>query len=164
MSEKHSVYTNLTVSKEHSIDSNYGIQPTNATLPVSSNSNSTKIESADSMESTPLQNESSASLQNSSVPTAKVTPVTRITTDRQLPELKNSRNNLETNTSNAGLQYLSVFLKFLEQQLTSQLPLFFIGTLGLIVIAMLISQGSEGIKVKLDLEVSPKYNQVERIR
>ncbi|WP_335213316.1 hypothetical protein [Nostoc sp.] len=131
---------------------------------MSSYSNSTKIESADSIESTPLQNEGSASLKNSFVPTAEVTPVTKITTDSYLPEVKNSRDNLETDTSNAGLQYLSIFLKFLEQQLTSQLPLFFIGTLGLIVIAILISQGSEGIKVKLDLEVSPKSNQVERIR
>ncbi|MBH8561137.1 hypothetical protein I8748_02900 [Nostoc sp. CENA67] len=164
MSEKHSVCTNLVVSKEDSSANNCGTQPTNATLPVNSSSNSTKIESADSIELTPLQNEDSASLQNSSVPTAKETSAPKITKHSQLPEIKNSRDIPETPRNNAGLQYLAVFLKFLEQQLTSQVPLFFIGTLGFIVVVMLISQASEGIKVKLDLEVSPKSSQVEKNR
>jgi hypothetical protein len=68
--------------------------------------------------------------------------------------------------SNKGVdekwQHLSLILKFLNEQMTSQLPLLFGSAIGLIIIAMLIGQASGGIKLKLDLEVSPAPNQSEK--
>ncbi|HAX80741.1 MAG TPA: hypothetical protein DCY88_34125 [Cyanobacteria bacterium UBA11372] len=62
-------------------------------------------------------------------------------------------------------QYLPVilqFFKFLEQQLANPLPVVLGGAFGLVVLAMLLGQMWGGIRVKLDLEVSPSPNQIEK--
>lgn len=69
----------------------------------------------------------------------------------------------QANKNTSRWQYLPIFLQFLNQQLTSQLPLFFGGAIGLVIVAMLISQASgSGIKLKLDLEVFPAPSQIEK--
>jgi hypothetical protein len=167
MSEQNSVCKDIAVAKKNSIGSKYGKQYTIATVPVDSNSNLTNIQFLHTIESNPVDFEDHVYLQNHSIPKSEAPQVNSAMTSGQLPEAKNSPDKQEVNRSRsrAELQYLSVFLKFLEQQLVNQLPLFLIATLGLIFTftSILISQGSEGLKVKLDLEISPKSNQVKKI-
>lgn len=85
-----------------------------------------------------------------------------ITTNSQLSEANCTPINKEADRKPSEWQYLPSILKFIGEQLKSQLPLVFGGVIGLVVVAMLIGQASGGIKLKLDLEVSPAPNQSEK--
>jgi hypothetical protein len=163
MQDENSVYANPAIDKKDTVETIHGKQTTYATHPVSSNNNSTNIESSETSEPQPFHNEDSAFLQNISLYTTKFPLLhTNKTTSRQSPNTPHNQNNKEIDRRDVGLQCFWLFLKFIEQQLTSQLPLLFFGTLAFILATMLIGQSFEGIKFKLDLEVSPPSNQVDR--
>ncbi|MCL1465972.1 hypothetical protein [Argonema galeatum] len=75
---------------------------------------------------------------------------------------KPDKEHLEANSKPHVSQHLPVILQFLAQQFTSPLPIVFGGVVSLVVIAMLLGPMSGGIRVKLDLEVSPSANQIEK--
>ncbi|MFB2923979.1 MULTISPECIES: hypothetical protein [Aerosakkonema] len=56
----------------------------------------------------------------------------------------------------------SPIIQFFVKSITNPLPVVFGSSVALVIIAMLISQISGGIRVKLDLEVSPTYSQGEK--
>ncbi|MFN6455780.1 MAG: hypothetical protein RM022_026775 [Nostoc sp. EfeVER01] len=163
MQDKNSVYANPAVAQNDTIETQHGKQTTYATHPVGSNDNARNLPSSETTELQLFQKESSTSLKNVSVYTVEVSPPNYTSkTNSKLPATSDTQNNKEIDARDTRLQYFSLFLKFIEQQLTSQFTLLFFGTLVFILATMLIGQSYEGIKFKLDLEVSPPSSQVDR--
>lgn len=161
MLENNSVYNN-SAAEDNKTHSDYGIQNTDATLPDSSKDKSTNIESSDTIESQRFKNKDSTDLKRGSLHITEVPPKrTSIKTSAQTAEAPDNQNSKKSDRNDKKLPDLVPLLKFGEQLFTSQLHLFFIGTL--VFVAILINQAPEGIRVKLDLEVSPPSNPVERI-
>ncbi|MEH1885060.1 hypothetical protein [Nostoc sp.] len=162
MKPNSSVSVNSAFTEKSASNCKHGITSTNSTFPILG-SNFVSSQSTYTAKLNPAPTVGSTSPQNYSMPPSKSSSVTpSITTNSQASEAKCIPINKEVDRNSSKWQYLPIILKFIGEQLTSQLPLVFSGAIGLVVVAMLIGQASGGIKLKLDLEVSPAPNQSEK--
>jgi hypothetical protein len=158
-----SVSINSGFTEKSASNCKYEIASANSTFPVSLVINSVSSQPTYTVKLNPVPTVGSTSPQNYSMPPSESSSASpSITTNSQAFEANCTPIKKEVDRKSSEWQYLPVILKFIGEQLTSQLPLVFGGVIGLVVVAMLIGQASGGIKLKLDLEVSPAPNQSEK--
>ncbi|BAZ31438.1 hypothetical protein NIES4074_39110 [Cylindrospermum sp. NIES-4074] len=151
-------------SKEQStLNCEHGTPSTNSTPPVSKLTQTASIEPKHNLKTNSLPIVGSTSAQTYSMSPSESSTVISTTENSQASELKPIPENKEANSKPSLWQYTPDILKFLGQQMKSQLPLLFGGVIGLVIVAILISQTSGGVKLKLDLDVAPASNQSEKI-
>jgi hypothetical protein len=102
----------------------------------------------------PISLQNTSELQRQSSP-----PISSISKNQS-----NTPVNRGENSGQSGWQHsLHTILDFLGKQITNQLPPLLISILVFVLVAMLIYQNSDGFKLKLDLEVSPISNPIEKV-